>query len=109
MRNFRPNIVVKGCNAPYEEDTWKKIVIGEDRENIFYVTCRSIRCTGKFRSAYSLSWSKLVEPGFIRAFWIRCSAQRESGYWRKKWYPAVEDANVVSQGGQRRDLQGLLW
>ncbi|CAG8499366.1 11140_t:CDS:2, partial [Paraglomus occultum] len=45
MRNFRPNIVVKGCNAPYEEDTWKEIVIGEDRENIFYVTCRSTRCT----------------------------------------------------------------
>ena len=49
MRNFRPNIVVKGCNAPYEEDTWKKIVIGEDKENIFYITCRSIRCTGEFR------------------------------------------------------------
>ncbi|KAG9287720.1 hypothetical protein G9A89_004123 [Geosiphon pyriformis] len=44
MRNFRPNITVKGCKVPFEEDTWKKIVIGEDPENVFYVACRCSRC-----------------------------------------------------------------
>ena len=33
IRNFRPNIVIKGCNKPYEEDTWKKIGIGSDQSN----------------------------------------------------------------------------
>ncbi len=28
MRNFRPNIVIKGCE-PYEEDTWQSIRIGD--------------------------------------------------------------------------------
>ncbi|CAG8455398.1 13900_t:CDS:2 [Ambispora leptoticha] len=44
MRNFRPNIVVKGCRFPFEEDTWKQFVIGEDDENLFYVASRSTRC-----------------------------------------------------------------
>ncbi|CAG8435765.1 6221_t:CDS:2 [Diversispora eburnea] len=43
--NFRPNIVVKGCNKSFEEDTWKEIIIGNDKENIFYLACRSTRCT----------------------------------------------------------------
>ncbi|CAG8442862.1 7973_t:CDS:10 [Ambispora gerdemannii] len=45
MRNFRPNIVVKGCRFPFEEDTWKQFVIGEDGENLFYVACHCTRCT----------------------------------------------------------------
>ncbi|CAG8522459.1 313_t:CDS:2 [Ambispora leptoticha] len=44
MRNFRPNIVVKGCRFPFEEDTWKKFVIGEDDENLFYVARLCTRC-----------------------------------------------------------------
>ncbi|RHZ75947.1 hypothetical protein Glove_208g117 [Diversispora epigaea] len=44
FRNFRPNIVVKGCSKSFEEDTWKEIIIGTDKENIFYVSCRSTRC-----------------------------------------------------------------
>ncbi|RIA96948.1 hypothetical protein C1645_871773 [Glomus cerebriforme] len=43
-RNFRPNIVVKGCKEPFEEDTWKKIVIGETNDNLFFVVARCIRC-----------------------------------------------------------------
>ncbi|CAG8595648.1 12695_t:CDS:2 [Cetraspora pellucida] len=45
VRNFRPNIVVRGCNGPFEEDTWKKIIIGNDKENLFFVACRCTRCT----------------------------------------------------------------
>ncbi|KAF0392314.1 MOSC-domain-containing protein [Gigaspora margarita] len=44
-RNFRPNIVVRGCNCPFEEDKWKKIIIGDDKENLFFVACRCTRCT----------------------------------------------------------------
>ncbi|PKY51203.1 MOSC-domain-containing protein [Rhizophagus irregularis] len=45
FRNFRPNIVIKGCNKPFEEDTWKKIIVGEDADdNLFFVVARSTRC-----------------------------------------------------------------
>nr|CAG8485448.1 6159_t:CDS:2 [Entrophospora candida] len=36
-RNFRPNIVVKGCKKAYEEDTWKKILIGG---HLFFIISR---------------------------------------------------------------------
>ncbi|CAG8504784.1 2345_t:CDS:2 [Acaulospora morrowiae] len=73
-RNFRPNIVVKGCNVPYEEDTWKKIIIGDDPENIFYVACRCTRCTvpnvnpetgikDKLQPSKTLSSYRRVDPG----------------------------------------------
>ena len=38
--NFRPNIVITGGSA-YEEDSWKKIRIGECE---YFVTCRTVRC-----------------------------------------------------------------
>ncbi len=31
MDRFRPNLVVQGCDAPYEEDTWKAFRVGEVR------------------------------------------------------------------------------
>ncbi|CAG8453541.1 813_t:CDS:2 [Funneliformis mosseae] len=40
-RNFRPNIVIKGCEKPYEEDRWKKIMISD---NLFYVVTKCPRC-----------------------------------------------------------------
>ncbi|CAG8733551.1 7697_t:CDS:2 [Dentiscutata erythropus] len=43
-RSFRPNIVIQGCNGPFEEDTWKEIIIGNDKENVFHVACRCTRC-----------------------------------------------------------------
>ncbi|GES74158.1 MOSC domain-containing protein [Rhizophagus clarus] len=45
FRNFRPNIVIKGCNKPFEEDTWKKIIMGRETEdNLFFVVARCTRC-----------------------------------------------------------------
>lgn len=41
MRRFRPNIVLKGCEA-WEEDTWRKIRIGRVE---FWVWQRDARCT----------------------------------------------------------------
>ncbi|CAJ0629629.1 433_t:CDS:2 [Entrophospora sp. SA101] len=41
-RNFRPNIVVKGSQKAYEEDTWKKILIGG---HLFFIISRCTRCT----------------------------------------------------------------
>lgn len=38
--NFRPNIVITGGNA-YEEDSWKRIRIGDYE---YYVVCRTVRC-----------------------------------------------------------------
>ncbi|ORX96209.1 MOSC-domain-containing protein [Basidiobolus meristosporus CBS 931.73] len=40
IRNFRPNIVIRGC-ASYEEDSWKRITIGEKE---FFVVCPVARC-----------------------------------------------------------------
>jgi len=40
MNRFRPNLVVKG-SEPFEEDTWKKIRIGE---NVFHVVKACARC-----------------------------------------------------------------
>ncbi|RUS30625.1 MOSC domain-containing protein [Jimgerdemannia flammicorona] len=45
-RNFRPNIVVRGCSAPYEEETWKQVAVGApEQEAIWHVACRCIRCS----------------------------------------------------------------
>jgi len=50
FRNFRPNIVVKGCNKPFEEDTWKKIVIGDGtNDNLFFVVVRCTRCVSMYK------------------------------------------------------------
>ena len=38
--NFRPNIVVTG-GAAYDEDSWKRIKVGEYE---YYVSCRTVRC-----------------------------------------------------------------
>ncbi|KAK4692265.1 hypothetical protein P7C71_g4905, partial [Lecanoromycetidae sp. Uapishka_2] len=38
--NFRPNIVITGGNA-YEEDSWKRIRIGDYE---YHVACRTVRC-----------------------------------------------------------------
>jgi len=38
--NFRPNIVITGGNA-YDEDSWKRIMIGNYE---YYVACRTVRC-----------------------------------------------------------------
>eukprot|EP00842_Homolaphlyctis_polyrhiza_P006822 jgi/Hompol1/729/HPOL_002569-RA len=50
LLNFRPNIVVKGCTEPFEEDTWLRIDIGQaqsaDTSALgFIVTSRCTRCT----------------------------------------------------------------
>lgn len=39
-RNFRPNIVITGGGA-YDEDSWKRIQVGEYE---YYVSCRTVRC-----------------------------------------------------------------
>ena len=39
-RNFRPNIVITGGGA-YEEDSWKRITIGDFQ---YHVSCRTVRC-----------------------------------------------------------------
>ena len=39
-RNFRPNIVITG-GAAYDEDSWKRVKIGEYE---YYVSCRTVRC-----------------------------------------------------------------
>ena len=39
-RNFRPNIVISGGGA-YEEDSWKRIKMGNYE---YYVSCRTVRC-----------------------------------------------------------------
>ena len=39
-RNFRPNIVITG-GAAYEEDSWKRITIGNFE---YQVSCRTVRC-----------------------------------------------------------------
>ena len=38
--NFRPNIVITGGGA-YDEDSWKRIKVGEYE---YYVSCRTVRC-----------------------------------------------------------------
>ncbi len=38
--NFRPNIVITGGSA-FDEDSWKRIKIGEYE---YYVSCRTVRC-----------------------------------------------------------------
>ena len=50
MRNFRPNIVIKGCKKPYEEDTWKQIRIGPDHSNdhLFFLVARCTRCVSMY-------------------------------------------------------------
>ena len=52
MKHFRPNLVVKNT-APYEEDSWKKIIIGECAFNLVKPCSRCILTTvdpenGKF-------------------------------------------------------------
>ena len=52
MKRFRPNLVVKNTE-PYEEDSWKKIVIGESEFNVVKACSRCILTTvdpekGKF-------------------------------------------------------------
>ena len=39
-RNFRPNIVITGGGS-YEEDSWKRISIGDFQ---YHVSCRTVRC-----------------------------------------------------------------
>ncbi|GAB1318931.1 hypothetical protein MFIFM68171_09141 [Madurella fahalii] len=48
-RRFRANIVVDGGDAPYDEETWKKIRFvpgpGSKRDaSTFHVSCRTVRC-----------------------------------------------------------------
>ncbi|KAK3307048.1 uncharacterized protein B0T15DRAFT_553400 [Chaetomium strumarium] len=48
-RRFRANIIVDGGDAPYDEDTWRKIRFipgpGSRREaSTFHVSCRTVRC-----------------------------------------------------------------
>ncbi|XP_015929059.1 mitochondrial amidoxime-reducing component 1 [Parasteatoda tepidariorum] len=40
FRNFRPNILVDGCAAPFAEDSWQYIKFGEEveMENVFPIT-----------------------------------------------------------------------
>lgn len=41
--------MIKGCNKPFEEDTWKKIIMGEDADdNLFFVVARSTRCVSMY-------------------------------------------------------------
>ncbi|KAK4237298.1 hypothetical protein C8A03DRAFT_44832 [Achaetomium macrosporum] len=48
-RRFRANIIVDGGDAPYDEETWKKIGFipapGSRRDaSTFHVSCRTVRC-----------------------------------------------------------------
>ena len=43
MKNFRPNIIVRGCE-PFGEDTWQKIAIGS---RIFHVVSLCPRCQAR--------------------------------------------------------------
>jgi uncharacterized protein YcbX len=43
MRNFRPNFVVKNVSAPYDEDNWTNLKIGND-ESTFIKTKHCTRC-----------------------------------------------------------------
>lgn len=40
-RNFRPNMVITDTNGPWDEDDWKRIMIGNHE---WIVPCRNIRC-----------------------------------------------------------------
>ena len=42
IERFRPNIVVTGTKGPWDEDTWKQVVIGE--AGTFYTVSRCARC-----------------------------------------------------------------
>ena len=58
MRNFRPNIVVKGCDS-FEEDIWKRIKIGECE---FRVVQKCERCVFTTIDPDTLEKNKKAEP-----------------------------------------------
>ncbi len=58
MRNFRPNIVIEGCPA-FEEDTWKKLRIGECE---FRIAQQCERCVFTTINPDSFERSKTGEP-----------------------------------------------
>ena len=71
MRNFRPNIVVKGCD-PFEEDTWKKIKIGEC---VFRVAQKCERCVFTTIDPDTLEKSQKAEPLRTLAIYRRTSGK----------------------------------
>ncbi|MFT7032474.1 MAG: hypothetical protein ACJA2S_000974 [Cyclobacteriaceae bacterium] len=58
MKNFRPNIVVKGCDS-FEEDTWKRIQIGGCE---FRVVQKCERCVFATIDPDTLEKNKKAEP-----------------------------------------------
>jgi uncharacterized protein YcbX len=58
MRNFRPNIVVKGCDS-FEEDTWKRIKVGACE---FRVVQKCERCVFTTIDPDTLEKNKKAEP-----------------------------------------------
>lgn len=58
MKNFRPNIVVQGCNS-FEEDVWRKLKIGEC---VFRIVQKCERCVFTTIDPDTLEKNKKAEP-----------------------------------------------
>ena len=93
-RNFRPNIIISGGPA-YMEDSWKRIMIGEDT---YYTSCRTVRCllpnvnqdTGERHPSEpnrTLKGTRRIDPG-----------SPNNACLGMQMVPAVQDARTIRVG-----------
>lgn len=78
IKNFRPNIIVTG-GAPYAEDNWKLIKIGEDQ---YHVSCRTTRC-------------------------LLPNVNQETGERRQEPYKTMKSFRIVDEGAPSSPCLGM--